>query len=82
MLRDDARYPAFAGACDCARAGNRHRRRLSVGCDVRSRRRVECRPFRRQRGKRRSFLFHTWRGTFTKSFAKAGVRNARHRRIH
>ena len=82
MLGRDARYPAIAGACDCARAGNCDGRRLSIGRDVRSRRRVEHRPVRRERGKCRPFLFHTRRGTFTKCFAQAGVRNARHRRIH
>ena len=82
MLRDDARHPAIAGACGRARAGNRDGRRLSVGRDVRSRSRVEHRPLRRERGKCRAFLFHTRRGTFTKCFAQAGVRNARHRRIH
>src|SRR4030095_12428700 len=44
--------------------------------------RVEHSPFRRERSKRRPFLFHTRRGTFTKCFAQASVRNARHRRVH
>ena len=79
---DDARYPAVAGARDRARAGNRDCRRLSVGRDVRSRCRVEHRPVRRERSKRWPFLFYTRRGPFTKCFAQAGVRNARHRRIH
>ena len=67
--RRDAHNPAIAGACDCARAGNRDCRWLSVGRDVRSRSRVEHLSLRSERGKCRPFLFHTWRGTFTKCFA-------------
>src|SRR5262249_6928076 len=82
MLGRDAYDPAIACPCDCSRAGNRDRCRLSAGGHVRSRHRVEYRPIRGERSKRRPLLLHTWCGAFTKCFAQAGVRNACDRRIH
>ena len=67
---DDAQHPAIAGAGDRARSGHRDCGRLSVGGDVRSRRRVEHRKVRRQRRKSWSLLFHTRRRAFAKCFAQ------------